>query len=341
MKNYIDRWDSDVFENKEISKLIFDDVKNKLKYMPHPFHGWRSIPNQKYDTVFINEHGLRNKSFKDFDKNKKNCILLGGSVAWGFGASSNDFIPSNMIEIFLEKKYNLHYNVINLAEQMHSSFEELQTFITTVDELDPKLIICLSGTNDINRGYADLFKITDLNIQQLNYFLNGHDLGLIREKNLFLKISKIIFRNHKLKTKIFSKNYHYNKPEKSKIPFKLIQNKLLFMKNYCQEKNTKFFQFLQPDLTTKKNLTLTEKNYYDWIEEDRKIYVKENLKILEDNFFKDKNPYKNSFFISLLDIFDEVEGSIFFDKAHLGNKGYKIMSEVIADEIGQKIKNNL
>ena len=31
MKNYVDRWDSDVFENKEISKLIYQDVKKKLK----------------------------------------------------------------------------------------------------------------------------------------------------------------------------------------------------------------------------------------------------------------------------------------------------------------------
>ena len=41
---------------------------------------------------------------------------------------------------------------------MHSSFEELQTFTTIVDEIDPELIICLSGTNDINRGYADILK---------------------------------------------------------------------------------------------------------------------------------------------------------------------------------------
>ncbi len=338
MKNYVDRWDSDVFENKEISKLIYDDVKKKLKVMPHPFHGWRSIPNQKYDTIFINEHGLRNKSFKDFDKEKKNCILLGGSVAWGFGASSNDFIPSNLIENFLKKKHDLHYNIINFAEQMHSSFEELQTFITIVDEIDPELVICLSGTNDINRGYADIFKITDLNIHQLNYFLNGHDLGLIREKNLFIKLFKTLLRNHRLKSKIDNSNYHYNKPIKSNIPFKLIQNKLIFMRNYYEEKNIKFFHFLQPDLITKKNLTNTEKKYYDWIEEDRKIYVKENLKIFEEKFFKNENPYKNSYFISLLDIFDKIEESIFFDKAHLGDKGNAIMSEVIADNIGEKIK---
>ena len=92
MKKKVERWDSDAFDNKKISRIIFDDVKNKLKVMPHPFHGWRSIPNQNFQTININEYGLRNKSFKNLKKNAKNCILLGGSQAWGFGASSNKFI---------------------------------------------------------------------------------------------------------------------------------------------------------------------------------------------------------------------------------------------------------
>ena len=110
------------------------------------------------------------------------------------------------------------------------------------------------------------------------------------------------------------------------------------MKNYCQEQNIKIFHFLQPDLITKKNLTLTEKNYYNWIEEDRKNFVRENLKIFEDKIFEHENPYKNSFFITLLDIFDQFDGPIFFDKAHLSDKGNKIMSEIIADKIGEKYK---
>ena len=109
------------------------------------------------------------------------------------------------------------------------------------------------------------------------------------------------------------------------------------MKNYCQEKNIKIFHFLQPDLITKKNLTPTEKSYYDWMEEDRKNYVRENLKIFQDKIFKYENPYKNSFFISLQDIFDKIKEPIFFDKAHISDQGNKIMSEVIADKIGEKI----
>ena len=70
MKNYVDRWDSDVFENKKYQNLFIRMLKKNLKLCLILFMD-ESIPNQKYDTIFINEHGLRNKSFKNLDKGKK------------------------------------------------------------------------------------------------------------------------------------------------------------------------------------------------------------------------------------------------------------------------------
>ena len=137
--NFVNRWNSDVFPNKEIGTQIFIDIKKKLKTSPHPFSSWRSVPNQKFKTIYINENGLRSKSIKEL-KYRNNAILLGGSVAWGFGATSNENTPSYLIEKILFEKYGLKFNVINLAEQMFTSFEELKVFMSTADELDPKLL---------------------------------------------------------------------------------------------------------------------------------------------------------------------------------------------------------
>ena len=63
-KKIADRWESDAFKNKEIAKKIANDVKTKLKILPHSFSGWRSEPNQNLDTIKINENGLRSKSLK-------------------------------------------------------------------------------------------------------------------------------------------------------------------------------------------------------------------------------------------------------------------------------------
>ena len=55
-KKLVDRWNSDAFESKDIAMKIFNDVKKKLKTSPHPYCGWRSIPNQKLETIEINEN---------------------------------------------------------------------------------------------------------------------------------------------------------------------------------------------------------------------------------------------------------------------------------------------
>ena len=89
-------------------------MKNNLsKILPHPFNGWRSEPNQNLMTIKINENGLRCASLYNlrFDKN---AFLLGGSTAWGFGASNNEFTPAYLIENYLNKNHNFNFNFINL-----------------------------------------------------------------------------------------------------------------------------------------------------------------------------------------------------------------------------------
>ena len=49
----IERWESDAFESKELAKEIFEDTKKKLTIFPHPFCGWRSLPNQNLTTIKI------------------------------------------------------------------------------------------------------------------------------------------------------------------------------------------------------------------------------------------------------------------------------------------------
>ena len=44
--DFVNRWDSDVFPNKEIGTQIFIDLKKNLKTSPHPFSSWRSIKSK-------------------------------------------------------------------------------------------------------------------------------------------------------------------------------------------------------------------------------------------------------------------------------------------------------
>lgn len=336
-KIFINRWDSDVFPNNEVGTQIFIDLKKNLKTSPHPFSSWRSIPNQKLKTISINENGFRSKSLKN-PRFKNNVLLLGGSVAWGFGATSNENIPSYLIEKILFEKYGLEYNVINIAEQMFTSFEELKVFMSTADELEPKLVISLSGCNDINAAYSNKYKSNDLYKISNNFFLWGVKLGIIHEKNFFKKIIKILLRSYKKSSEFNEDFLVIKKPGQKKIAMKLFENKLYWMNNYCRFKNIPIVHILQPDLHFKNYKSEFEQSYIDNIDTEKSKFISDSFKELEAKFFSKKINSENEIYLSFLNIFDNFKNTIYVDKAHTSNEGYKIMAEKICLEISKNIK---
>ena len=330
--NFINRWDSDAFPNKEVGYQVFKDVKQKLKISPHPFSSWRSVPNQKLKTITINENGLRSKSLKNL-RFKNNAVLLGGSVAWGFGATSNENTPAYLIENILYEKYGIEFNIINLAEQMFTSFEELNSFMATADELKPSLVVSLSGCNDINAAYLNSFKDNSLYKISTNFFLWGIKLGLVHEKNFFKKILKLFFRSYKQNSDFNDDFYSINKPGKKQIATKLFENKLTWMNSYCKSKNIKIIHILQPDLHFKKHKSKFEQSYIDSIEQTRSKFTIDGFRELEKIFFSETPNNSNELYLNLLDIFDKYDNTIYVDKAHTSNGGYKLMAEKICAEI--------
>jgi len=335
--NFINRWDSDVFPNKDIGTQIFIDLKKNLKTSPHPFSSWRSIPNQNLKTISINESGFRSKSLKNL-KFKNNAILLGGSVAWGFGATSNEKIPSYLIEKILFEKYGLKYNVINLAEQMFTSFEELKVFMSTADELEPKLVISLSGCNDINAAYSNKYKSNDLYRISNNFFSWGVKLGIIHEKNFFKKIIKILLRDYKKSLEFDEDFLVIKKPGQKQIATKLFENKLFWMNNYCRFKKIPIVHILQPDLHFKNYKSKFEQGYIDSIDSEKSKFITDTFKELESKFFTKKMNSENELYLNFLNIFDNLKKTIYVDKAHTSDEGYKVIAEKICLEISKNIK---
>ncbi len=335
IKKIVDRWKSDAFETKILSQKIFQDLKLNLKYSPHPISGWRSSPNQDLETVKINSHGLRNNEFKLLEDNKDTCMLLGGSVAWGFGASNNKNILSALIEKSLEEKYKIKLNVINFAEQMHSSHEELMTFVGYVDEINPKYVICLSGTNDINRGNSNFFKFSDLNNSWINFFNKGQVAKIINENNNLKYLFKSILKFNKYSQKVNESNYVFKKPHKDEIPNHLFKNKIEILNSICEQKNISVIHILQPDLILKKNKSKSEQDYIDFVDYERIEYSNKQLEIFKKNYKSLELTKKNNkiAFIDHTEIFNDINETIFFDKSHFSDKGYKILSEKIANEI--------
>jgi hypothetical protein len=328
------RWYSDVFPNLELAEKIFLDIKTKLKTTPHPYCGWRSTPNQKYDTISINKFGLRSPDIDITDKKKNYCLLFGGSVAWGFGASKNEFTPSYQIENFF-KINNIDIDVINLAQNAMNSHDELRSFVSSVDEIEPKMVICLSGINDLwqlGKGYNKCSSLLD---GPTNFFNWGQTMGVATENNYFKKYIKLLVRCFK-KTKKLEKSF-FEFSEFSD-PSALFRHKVEVMQGYCKNKKIKMIHILQPNLFYKKKLSPSEKNYLDfWCKNSSNIFDEKKLRALFDKlkniYFNNSLSTDSSIFIDSTDFFDEFNGSIFFDLSHMSDFGYKVLSKKIVESI--------
>jgi len=335
---FVERWHSDAFESREIAYQIYEDVKKKLKIIPHPYTGWRSFPNQRLKTININENGLRSKSLNKL-KFDKNCFFLGGSVAWGFGSSSNENTPAYKLEHFLNKEHKLNFNVINLSEQSHSSIEEMNAFISAYNELEPKIVVIFSGCNDMNFEYDKKYKNLLLYESVLNFYLWGDKIGIFREKNFFKIIIKLILRSFKRPIKLDNNFYHFKKPEENQYAESMYASKLDFISNFCASKKVKVFNFLQPDLFFKEKKSKFEKSYCEFEGEQREKFCLKKYIEFEEKFFDRK--YDTSYLknISLLRCFDKYEETIFFDRSHPADKGYEIIAKKISDVVAENIIN--
>jgi hypothetical protein len=332
----MNRWNSDAFASKKIAKIIQQNVKTDLKISPHPHFGWRSLPNQNLKTISTNEQGLRGPRIS-IDESEL-WFLIGGSFAWGFGASSNEFIPSALIEKYYKNHHpNSSISLLNLAEQMYTSIEEIKSFLFSVDELMPSTVIIMTGFNDIAVKNA---KNLDLYIKQLNFFYWGNTTGLLHSNSWLKSVAKILL-SVKNKTKLnFFKPDYFRFNNKECTPMDMFQHKEEIIRSYSKNKDIRIIFCLQPLIFYKKNKSKFEEDYIKFIANDPKYgknYINDILrnyaKIRE--YFQAQEKCKNIFFEDTTSYFDEINDAIFFDECHISDEGYKIYINKLAQIVSK------
>src|SRR3990167_6911934 len=117
----------------------------------------RFIPLKDTSVIRINSLGFRGKEFSAVkDKNTYRIIILGGSTAFGKGASSNDVtIASYLGKILNEKIKGKSFEVYNMAINGYISAQELITFQLHGIDFKPDLVIDINGYNDLVTGLHD------------------------------------------------------------------------------------------------------------------------------------------------------------------------------------------
>jgi len=153
-------------KDKDFLKNIFLNSSGKIEVVEfQSLLGFLPTPNQHFGHLIINDLGFRGKRWSlNKPTGVKRVLLLGGSVAYGRTATSNE----NTIAEELERKLNENFQsssikrwqVFNLSIPDFISFQELITLIKIGLRFDPDIVISFSGLNDAYH-YLDTKKMNE------------------------------------------------------------------------------------------------------------------------------------------------------------------------------------
>jgi len=306
----------------DLKKICQDYYHNIIQY-PLPIIHYE--PNQKTDTVTINSHGFRGEELEQekADDKEYRIFVLGGSALYGiFATSDNTTIPGYLQEFYNEFTTDRDVRVINAGVNGHESFAETYVVKNQIIDLNPDLIIVFDGWNDLGapleREYREPTGIEQL--EQYSLVIRKYYKTIIFyefiEKVWEKQIGKIEFfdRFNKWDRETNDDVTAYQKSELWKSRWKEICE-------LGEKENFKVIITLQP-IVGAGNKVLA-----DW----ELRYVEEAAGYAASyNFMRDKlNELETSCAVTedFTNIFDNETGLMYFDYAHLGDAGNRIVAE--------------
>jgi hypothetical protein len=130
-------------------KTILHDI-HRLPRRYIPFLGWIGSPDIELPTISTNSIGFRDGPIEKRKPGERRVLILGGSTAWGLGASSNEHTVASTLESLLNEGTEGHvYRVMSGAYLGWQSRNELIALMEYHDRFDPDFVIVLTGYNDL------------------------------------------------------------------------------------------------------------------------------------------------------------------------------------------------
>tara|TARA_E500000178_G_scaffold175346_1_gene174313 strand:- start:1373 stop:2446 length:1074 start_codon:yes stop_codon:yes gene_type:complete len=354
--------------NKDLRHKLVPQMKIydalDFQFLPHLM--FTQSPNFRSKVINTDSRGFRFSTIKrkkgvfNIDKKKKSILILGGSTAFGVGASKDE----KTITGILEKKTK--YNFLNLAGRGYSGLQESISLISNIDEISTsniKKIIIFSGLNDLYLNssfvsrYPGMFYFYSNFISAMNnYFFSFKKRIMIKIINFFLLIIgdqndydfKSLNRNNfinfilsKKFRKVFLNKKRY---EKLKLP-QIINRNFRIYKSLEKTFNCKVIFVFQPILKICKNPSIEEKKLLNYSEiyfadENKRLnrflsksLYKRYTKLFENISRKNKIKYFDSnIYLKNKNLSQE---TLFVDNVHLNDKGNEIISRYLSNLINK------
>lgn len=307
------------------SALDIGSISWSVPNQPTPFVGTAPSPGQ-HQNAHINSWQMRNSEELQMPKPEGvyRIFLTGGSTAYGSGAPSQEQTIGSLLNDLLNKnlsKPGLRYEVFTFANPAWASTQERIAIENYLSELQPDLVISLSGNNDV--FWADAGRnVLWFSAFSDDYFKTLANTGLKTAGRKELQ------------------DLPQARPLPQPVPVQTVAYRL--------EKNVRlgahalqgvdWVFFLQPTLSvSKKSLSSREK---DFLSNSKEYYVHCYQAIAAS---LSGVSLKNFKFIDLSGVFDRygAEDDMFLDQFHFGDKGNAVIAQSILASLAPKIESSM
>ncbi len=254
-------------------------------------------------------------------------FMYGGSTMWGVGFDFQDSIPSYLSKRLCEEEIKVE--VVNYGLQGYNSTQEIiKLFLHIKNNKSPDFVIFYDGVNDIR---------TTIPNTPFSFMTRSVFYYYMHHQRPFSSIRGVLgnFFGNKDEKEIDFFSYDYLKNPNDYTPLiKNYENNVEIIKSLEGSYEFKSFFYWQPNLGTKKNLSIEERLL---LEND---YIKEFSKTYKEVYFSaDKILRENENILNISDIFDEYEETIYVDDSHKLPVGNKIIAERMAEDIINHLNN--
>lgn len=301
------------YSNPEIdTRNISWSVPNQ----PTPFVGTAPAPGQHHNAQ-INSWQMRSSEEVQVPKPSGvyRIFLTGGSTAFGSGAPSQDktigSLLSGLLADRLAQKTGLHYEVFTFANPSWASTQERIAIENYLSELQPDLVVSLSGNNDVFWGDAG---------RNVLWFAAGADEYFQTLANVGLKTAG------RKELPALPQARPASRPVAAELVSYRLEKNVRLSAQALHHVNVDWIFFLQPTLSvTHKALSSREqafipasKNYFV---QCYQLISTVLAGLRQDNFR----------FVDLSKIFDAFQATdeVFLDQFHFGDKGNAVIAEAM------------
>lgn len=323
------------------ARIIEDIYRVDHRYLP--FLGWIGVPNSNLPTLKANELGFRDRPVEPRRPGERRILLLGGSTAWGLGASSTEATVAGALERLLnEGAANGSYRVMNGAFSGWTSRQERIVLIELFGVFRPDLVIALTGYNDLltmatagaddflqRPESAELAKAVEANLRPMS------TLQALRKVGGTLGIWRLVvyLREQATLRAPSVRTAAYERPvAEREVP--RIADVYAVMAEFLKRRGGRLTVALQPELyTTGKALSADEmaikQRYETRIKDITPVFGRYRADLLRALLDSRVQGFS---VIDLKTVFDAHRRPLFIDDCHFNDEGYRAIAQALKAE---------